>query len=131
MTLAVWPELSDTCVMGETSDFKRSADLLTALEVVAQYPDCGFSRAALWRWARDGLIRAVRYPSGRVRFRRGDVEALLEPRMPSSLPNGADLSAVSADRSDPAGVAVNRSAPSAGSADGAGSKPLSDGGCLS
>jgi len=61
--------------VNETSDFKRNSELLTARQVVEQYPDSGLSRNSLWRWARDGLIRAVKYPSGRVRFRRADVEA--------------------------------------------------------
>ena len=80
------------------SHTRTLVDLLSAKQVVDQYPEAALSQWALRRWARDGLIRAVRYPSGRIKFRRGDVEALLEPRMPSSLPNGADLSAVSADR---------------------------------
>jgi excisionase family DNA binding protein len=32
------------------------------------------------RWAREGKLSAVVLPSGAIRFRRDDVEALLQPR---------------------------------------------------
>lgn len=82
--------------MNETSDFKRNTELLTARQVVEQYPDSGLSRNSLWRWARDGLLACVKYPSGRVRFRRADVEALLEPQAaggPASAPSAGSPSA--------------------------------------
>ena len=88
--------------MNETSDFKRDSELLTARQVVEQYPDSGLSRNSLWRWARDGLIRAVKYPSGRVRFRRADVEALLEPQAVADSP--ASASATSSAAGDGQGV---------------------------
>ena len=75
---------------------RKPKDLLTARQVVEQYPDSGLSRNALWRWARDGLIKAVKYPSGRVRFRRADVEALLEPQAvdgPAPAPSAGSASA--------------------------------------
>jgi excisionase family DNA binding protein len=36
------------------------------------------------RWAAEGLIRHVRRPSGQIRFRRSDIEAILEPIEPTS-----------------------------------------------
>lgn len=83
--------------MNETSDFKRNSELLTARQVVEQYPDSGLSRNSLWRWARDGLIRAVKYPSGRVRFRRADVEALLEPQAVADSPMSAGSPSAAGD----------------------------------
>jgi len=83
--------------MNETSDFKRDSELLTARQVVEQYPDSGLSRNSLWRWARDGLIRAVKYPSGRVRFRRADVEALLEPQAVADSPMSAGSPSAAGD----------------------------------
>lgn len=37
------------------------------------------SDETLRRWTKDGLIRHVRMPSGRHRYRRADVLELLEP----------------------------------------------------
>lgn len=68
----------------ETSGFKRNVELLTARQVVEQYPEAGFSQNALWRWAREGLMECVKLPSGRVRFRRADIEALLVPTVETS-----------------------------------------------
>lgn len=70
--------------VNETSDFKHNVELLTARQVVEQYPEAGFSQNALWRWAREGLMECVKLPSGRVRFRRADIEALLVPTTESS-----------------------------------------------
>lgn len=61
----------------------HQSELLTAREVTEQFPDSGLSEAALWRWAREGQIPVVRFPSGRVRFRREDIEALLTPKVMS------------------------------------------------
>ena len=71
-------------------------DLLTARQVVEQYPEAGFSQPMLRRWGRDGLIEVVRYPSGRMRFRRSSVEALLSPALPST-PSSATSSGPSVD----------------------------------
>jgi excisionase family DNA binding protein len=35
------------------------------------------------RWAADGLIRHIRMPSGQIRFRRSDLEAILRPIEPN------------------------------------------------
>lgn len=40
------------------------------------------SDETLRRWTKEGLIRHVRMPSGRSRYRREDVLALLEPVEP-------------------------------------------------
>lgn len=37
----------------------------------------GFSYKTLWRWWREGKIRAVRFPSGRLRYYRSDIEQML------------------------------------------------------
>lgn len=74
------------------SHIRTLEDLLSARQVVEQYPEASLSQPMLRRWARDGLIRAVKYPSGRVRFRRADVEALLEPQAadgPAPAPSAA------------------------------------------
>ena len=71
-------------------------DLLTARQVVEQYSEVGLSQPTLRRWGRDGLIEVVRYPSGRMRFRRSNVEALLSPALPST-PSSAMSSGPSVD----------------------------------
>ncbi|AWE42863.1 MULTISPECIES: helix-turn-helix domain-containing protein [unclassified Actinobaculum] len=38
------------------------------------------SERTFGRWARAGKIPAIRLPNGQVRFRRADIEALLEPQ---------------------------------------------------
>ena len=37
----------------------------------------GFSYKTLWRWWKEGKIRAVRFPSRRLRYYRSDIEQLL------------------------------------------------------
>lgn len=59
-------------------------DLLTAREVVEQYPGAGLSQAQLWRWSRNGQIQAVTLPSGRKKFPRAEIEQLLTPKMTTS-----------------------------------------------
>ncbi|WP_371854959.1 helix-turn-helix domain-containing protein [Actinomyces wuliandei] len=67
--------------------------LLSAADVVREYPNVGLTRNTLWRWAREGLLACVRYPSGRVRFRREDIEALLEPQRAEPQSDAATSSA--------------------------------------
>ena len=74
-------EAMHPCLVSETTGFKGTEKLLTARQVVDLWPDAGLTRSQLWRWAREGLIPAVKYPSGRVRFRREDIEALLTPEV--------------------------------------------------
>ena len=59
------------------SDSVESVHLLTARQASELIP--GVGAQALLRWARQGQIPHVRFPNGRVYFRRSDVEALLEP----------------------------------------------------
>lgn len=40
------------------------------------------SDETLRRWTKEGLVRHVRMPSGRMRYRRSDVLAVLEPVEP-------------------------------------------------
>ncbi|MCA1569278.1 MAG: helix-turn-helix domain-containing protein [Chloroflexi bacterium] len=37
------------------------------------------------RWAREGLLPAMRTPGGQLRFRRTDVESFLETREPEAV----------------------------------------------
>lgn len=76
--------------MNEMSEFSRDTELLTASEVVEQYPGSGLSRAQLWRWSRNGQIQTVTLPSGRKRFPREEIERLLTPKVASSPSDAAD-----------------------------------------
>lgn len=84
MILAKTFELTHTSDMNETSDFNRSDPLMSARQVVERWPDAGITRQQLWRWGREGLIEMVRLPSGRVKFRKSTIEALLSPVGPSA-----------------------------------------------
>lgn len=50
-------------------------DLLTSGQAAAIV---GVTDETIRRWAEDGKVRHMRLPSGRFRFRRSDIEALLE-----------------------------------------------------
>ena len=52
------------------------------------------------RWAKNGKISAVALPSGRFRFRRADIEALLLPTMPSAPSASSPLSSSPASGAD-------------------------------
>ena len=52
-------------------------ELLSAASAATLLPQT--SASTLLRWARTGKVPYIRLPSGRVFFRRADVEALLEP----------------------------------------------------
>ena len=55
-------------------------DLLTAVEAAAILE---VTDKTIRRWAEEGLIRHVRYPSGQLRFERADIDAIrtaVEPR---------------------------------------------------
>jgi excisionase family DNA binding protein len=43
----------------------------------------GVTDETIRRWAEDGKVRHVRLPSGRLRFHRADIDALLEPVEPA------------------------------------------------
>jgi hypothetical protein len=64
------------------SDTSRR-DLLTAKNAAALLPGAS-SYQSLLRWARQGKVPFVRLPSGRMFFRRSDIEALLAPVEPGS-----------------------------------------------
>lgn len=69
--------LTYLCAYGHTVPV-RTDDLLTSADIAEQY---GFHQASVNRWARKGyLVTAARTPGpkGRRRFRRSDVEALLD-----------------------------------------------------
>jgi len=55
---------------GETD----GAELLTSIEAAALIK---VSRRTLHRWEQRGLITPARTPTGQLRYRRGEVEALL------------------------------------------------------
>lgn len=50
--------------------------LVTAGAVAAQF---GTSTETIRRWARDGKLPFVPMPSGRIKFRQADIDALLPP----------------------------------------------------
>lgn len=50
-------------------------ELLTAAEVAAELR---VTRVTVGRWARDGRLASIRLPGGTLRFRRSDVDALLD-----------------------------------------------------
>jgi excisionase family DNA binding protein len=37
------------------------------------------------QWARTGRLRAIRSPGGRYKFRREDIDAILDPHDPSAV----------------------------------------------
>ncbi|GAA2022288.1 helix-turn-helix domain-containing protein [Pseudokineococcus marinus] len=71
-----------------TSEHSQN-DLLSVSQAAALV---GVSLDTIRRWDNDGRIQSVRTPTGHRRFRRGDVEALLQP----SPAAPADTTAVSA-----------------------------------
>lgn len=54
-------------------------DLVTAEEAMQMLR---VSQSTLWRWLRNGTLRAYRRGGRRIWFRRADLEGLLEPRLP-------------------------------------------------
>ena len=50
----------------------------------------GVSRDTIRRWAKAGRVRHVLLPSGRMRFYREDIEALLEPVEPVAAAREVD-----------------------------------------
>lgn len=64
--------------MNDMRTCERVSELLAAKDAAALIPG-GSSYQSLLRWAREGKVPFVRLPSGRVFFRRSDIEALLEP----------------------------------------------------
>jgi hypothetical protein len=52
---------------------------LLAAKIAAQLIPGSASYQSLLRWARQGKVPFVRLPSGRMFFRRSDIEALLTP----------------------------------------------------
>ena len=55
-------------------DDNDGAELLTSIEAAALIK---VSRRTLHRWEQRGLITPARTPTGQLRYRRGEVEALL------------------------------------------------------
>ena len=51
-------------------------DLLTSTEAAAAW---GVSTYTVRKWAREGKVKTVALPSGRRRFLRSDVDAVLRP----------------------------------------------------
>lgn len=74
--------------MDELLDFSDNEALLSARQVVERWPRSGLSRNQLWRWAREGRLRVVRLPSGRVMFPVSAIEELLTPRVISASSAG-------------------------------------------
>ena len=53
----------------------NSHPLMSATQVADVF---GVSRQTVARWASEGVLPAIRLPSGRFRFRRQDIEELLQ-----------------------------------------------------
>lgn len=49
--------------------------LMSAKEVAEMF---GVSQSTVSRWATEGILPTLRLPSGRPRFRREDIEALMQ-----------------------------------------------------
>lgn len=60
----------------------------------------GVSPSTVRRWAYEGSIPVVRLPSGRMRFRLADIQALLEPT-PSAPSTPDDVREVDDDFNEP------------------------------
>ncbi|RPJ59797.1 MAG: helix-turn-helix domain-containing protein [Acidobacteria bacterium] len=52
------------------------AVLLTSTAVAERF---GVTGETVRRWAREGLIQAITLPSGQIRFRPEDIDALMAP----------------------------------------------------
>ena len=64
-----------TCFQfGNNADMTET--LLTSPEVADLF---GVSDETVRRWAKDGKLPVVELPSGRVKFRRSDIDAILAP----------------------------------------------------
>lgn len=55
-------------------------EMMTPREVAAEF---GVNAKTITRWARQGTLSCIRTPGGHRRFRRRDVEALLNARVDS------------------------------------------------
>lgn len=69
--------------MNEKRTDERVGELLAAKDAAALIPGAS-SYQSLLRWARQGKVPFVRLPSGRMFFRRSDIEALLTPVEPGA-----------------------------------------------
>lgn len=65
--------LCHACLVPDTTDLPTGA----AADVL------GVSDETLRRWVDQGKVRYVRLPSGRLRFRRSDLDAILVPVEPT------------------------------------------------
>ena len=57
-----------------------SEELLSVPEAAALL---GVADQTLRNWVESGLVRHIRFPSGQVKFREADIEAILEPIEPT------------------------------------------------
>lgn len=69
-------------VRHNASSSSLSVEWLTATEAAALLPKV--SARTLHRWVERGDLSAARLPGGHLRFRRSDVEALLQPIDPAA-----------------------------------------------
>lgn len=60
----------------------HDAELITTAEAAAMIPGC--NEQTVRRWAKAGRLPVVQLPSGKLLFRRGDIEELLVPRFLTS-----------------------------------------------
>lgn len=75
--LVVMNEQNLHAFSGSTTD-----DLLSTAEAAAMIPGC--NEQTVRRWAKAGRLPVVQLPSGKLLFRRGDIEELLVPRFLTS-----------------------------------------------
>ncbi len=52
---------------------KNKSEFMRASQVAKEYP---VSKPTLWRWAKDGKIKAIKVSSGVTVFLRGEIEVL-------------------------------------------------------
>lgn len=71
------------CMNMQKTQVNEIIGTVVAAEILGVSPD------TVRRWARTGKVRYVELPSGRMRFRREDIEVLLEPVEPRGACGGA------------------------------------------
>lgn len=62
---------------------EQTEGLLTAPQVAKML---SVSAETIRVWAKDGKLPSITLPAGRLRFRRADIEAILNPPAPSDEP---------------------------------------------
>lgn len=66
---------------------KRPKEWMTSGEVARAFD---MTDAAIRRWAREGLVEAIKTPGGQYRFRRESLARLLQVKHPNGMPPSAE-----------------------------------------